>query len=194
MPKSTPACSGSIKVALLRGTASGAPRAVLSLSVPPIFHAYSSRHAVQRRPRLLAFDCPAPSRRVQGACGVAARSACADLGPGAHLPGFALRGGRDEAVKRDFPDLAIHDRPGQRLSAQSRAVSWCDDGNRSLRSSREELGRAHPLRGGSTSSRWWLATLLEIVLSCFDLLVCGLQSDFTSSGALCCGWLYIPQG
>jgi hypothetical protein len=55
----------SIKAAPLRGTASGAPRAglclgrparraraVLSLSVPPIFHAYSSRHAVQQRPRL----------------------------------------------------------------------------------------------------------------------------------------------
>lgn len=35
--------------------------------------------------------------------------------------GSRLRGGRDGAVKRDFPDLAIHDRPGQRLSAQSRA-------------------------------------------------------------------------
>jgi hypothetical protein len=38
-------------------------------------------------PVLLAFDCPAPGRRVQGACGVAARSACADPGPGAHSPG-----------------------------------------------------------------------------------------------------------
>jgi hypothetical protein len=36
--------------------------------------------------------------------------------------------------------------------------------------------------------------LLEIVLSCFDLLVCELQSDFTSSGTLCHGWLYLPQG
>jgi Transposase len=68
---------------------------------------------------------------------------------------------------------------------------WCRDGNRSLRSSREELV-AHPLRGASTSSRWWLATLLEIVLSCFDLLVRELQSDFTSSGTLCRGWLYLP--
>ncbi len=42
--------------------------------------------------------------------------------------------------------------------------------------------------------RWWLATLLEIVLSCFDLLVRELQSDFTSSGTLCRGWLYLPEG
>jgi hypothetical protein len=69
---------------------------------------------------------------------------------------------------------------------------WCDAGNRSLRSSREELV-AHPLRGASTNSRWWLATLLEIVLPCFDLLVCELQSDFTSSGTLYGGWLYIPE-
>ena len=61
---------------------------------------------------------------------------------------------------------------------------WCDDGNRSLRSSREELGRAHPRRGASTSSRGWLVTVLKIVLSCFDLLVRELQSDFTSSGTL----------
>src|SRR6266480_262185 len=54
-------------------------------------------------------------------------------------------------------------------------------------------GRAHPLRGASTSSRWWLATLLEMVLSCFDLLVRELQSDFTSSGTLCRGWLYLPE-
>ena len=99
-----------IKAAPPRGAASGAPRAglclgrpvrrtraVLSLSVPPIFYACSSWHAVQQRPVLLAFDCPAPGR------------------------GSRLRGGRDGAVKRDFPDLAIHDRPGQRLSAQSRA-------------------------------------------------------------------------
>jgi hypothetical protein len=36
--------------------------------------------------------------------------------------------------------------------------------------------------------------LLEIVLSCFDLLVRELQSDFTSSGTLCRGWLYLPEG
>lgn len=36
--------------------------------------------------------------------------------------------------------------------------------------------------------------MLEIVLSCFDLLVRELQSDFTSSGALCRGWLYLPEG
>jgi uncharacterized protein len=36
--------------------------------------------------------------------------------------------------------------------------------------------------------------LLEIVLSCFDLLVRELQSDFTSSGTLCSGWLYVPEG
>jgi hypothetical protein len=36
--------------------------------------------------------------------------------------------------------------------------------------------------------------LLEIVLSCFDLLVRALQSDFTSSGTLCRGWLYLPEG
>ena len=91
-----------------------------------------------------------------------------------------------------LPDLAIHDRPGQRLSAQSsqEPCLWCGDGNRSLRSSREELV-AHPLRGASTSSRWWLATLLEIVLSCFDLLVRELQSDFTSSGTLL-PWLALP--
>ena len=53
---------------------------------------------------------------------------------------------------------------------------------------------AQPFRGASTSSRWWLATLLEIVLSCFDLLVRELQSDFTSSGTLCRGWLYLPEG
>src|SRR5262245_36473294 len=35
--------------------------------------------------------------------------------------GSRLRGGRDGAVKRDFPDLANHDRPGQRVSAQSSA-------------------------------------------------------------------------
>ena len=55
-------------------------------------------------------------------------------------------------------------------------------------------GRAHPLRGASTSSRWWLATLLEIVLSRFDLLVRELQSDFTWSGTLCRGWAYLPKG
>ena len=36
--------------------------------------------------------------------------------------------------------------------------------------------------------------MLEIVLSCFDLLVRELQSDFTSSGTLCRGWLYLPAG
>ena len=36
--------------------------------------------------------------------------------------------------------------------------------------------------------------MLEIVLSCFDLLVRELQSDFTSSGTLCSGWLYVPEG
>jgi hypothetical protein len=36
--------------------------------------------------------------------------------------------------------------------------------------------------------------LLEIVLSCFDLLMRELQSDFTSSGTLCRGWLYLPEG
>ena len=36
--------------------------------------------------------------------------------------------------------------------------------------------------------------MLEIVLSCFDLLVRALQSDFTSSGTLCRGWLYLPEG
>jgi hypothetical protein len=36
--------------------------------------------------------------------------------------------------------------------------------------------------------------LLEIVLSCFDLLVCELQSDLTSPGTLCRGWLYLPEG
>jgi len=52
---------------------------------------------------------------------------------------------------------------------------------------------AYPLRGASTSSRWWLATLLEIVPSCFDFLVHELQSDRTSSGTLCRGWLYLPE-
>jgi hypothetical protein len=70
---------------------------------------------------------------------------------------------------------------------------WCDDGSRSLRSRREELVAGNPLRGASTSSRWWLATLLEIVRSCFDLLVCELQSDFTSSGTVGRGWLYLPE-
>jgi hypothetical protein len=36
--------------------------------------------------------------------------------------------------------------------------------------------------------------LLEIVLSCFDLLVRELQSDRISSGTLCRGWLYLPEG
>jgi hypothetical protein len=36
--------------------------------------------------------------------------------------------------------------------------------------------------------------LLEIVLSCFDLLVRELQSDLTSSGTPCRGWLYLPEG
>ena len=36
--------------------------------------------------------------------------------------------------------------------------------------------------------------MLEIVLSCFDLFVRELQSDFTSSGTLCRGWLYLPEG
>jgi methionine-S-sulfoxide reductase len=58
---------------------------------------------------------------------------------------------------------------------------------------RRRAGRAHRLRGASTSFRWWLATLLEIVLSCFDLLVCELQSDFTSSGSPCRGWLCSPR-
>jgi hypothetical protein len=36
--------------------------------------------------------------------------------------------------------------------------------------------------------------LLEIVRSCFDLLVGELQSDLTSSGTFCRGWLYLPEG
>jgi hypothetical protein len=36
--------------------------------------------------------------------------------------------------------------------------------------------------------------LLEIVLSCFDLLVGELQPDFISSGTVCRGWLYLPGG
>ena len=36
--------------------------------------------------------------------------------------------------------------------------------------------------------------MLEIVLPCFDLLVRELQSDRTSSGTLCRGWLYLPEG
>jgi hypothetical protein len=36
--------------------------------------------------------------------------------------------------------------------------------------------------------------LLEIVRSCFDLLVRELQSDRISSGTLCRGWLYLPEG
>ena len=36
--------------------------------------------------------------------------------------------------------------------------------------------------------------MLEIVRSCFDLLVGELQSDLTSSGAFCRGWLYLPEG
>jgi len=36
--------------------------------------------------------------------------------------------------------------------------------------------------------------LLEIVRSCFDLLVGELQSDLTSPGAFCRGWLYLPEG
>ena len=36
--------------------------------------------------------------------------------------------------------------------------------------------------------------MLEIVLSCFDLLVRELQSDLTSSGTFCRGWLYLPEG
>jgi hypothetical protein len=36
--------------------------------------------------------------------------------------------------------------------------------------------------------------LAEDVLSCFDLLVRELRSDFTSSGTLCRGWLYPPAG
>ena len=36
--------------------------------------------------------------------------------------------------------------------------------------------------------------MLEIVLSCFDLLVRELQSDRTSSGTVCRGWLYLPEG
>jgi len=36
--------------------------------------------------------------------------------------------------------------------------------------------------------------LLEIVRSCFDLLVGELRSDLTSSGAFCRGWLYLPDG
>jgi hypothetical protein len=36
--------------------------------------------------------------------------------------------------------------------------------------------------------------LLEIVLSCFDRLVRELRPDFTSSGTLCRGWLYLPEG
>jgi hypothetical protein len=35
--------------------------------------------------------------------------------------------------------------------------------------------------------------LLEIVLSCFDIFVRELQSDLTSSGTLCRGWL-LPEG
>lgn len=36
--------------------------------------------------------------------------------------------------------------------------------------------------------------MLEIVLSCFDFPVRELQSDFTSPGTLCRGWLYLPEG
>ena len=36
--------------------------------------------------------------------------------------------------------------------------------------------------------------MLEIVRSCFDLLVGELQSDLTSSGTFCRGWLYLPEG
>lgn len=36
--------------------------------------------------------------------------------------------------------------------------------------------------------------LAEDVLSCFDLLVRELPSDFTSAGTLCRGWLYLPEG
>ena len=36
--------------------------------------------------------------------------------------------------------------------------------------------------------------MLEIVLSCFDLLVRELQSDRTSSGTVCRAWLYLPEG
>ena len=36
--------------------------------------------------------------------------------------------------------------------------------------------------------------MLEIVLSCFDIFVRELQSDLTSSGTLCRGWLYLPEG
>jgi hypothetical protein len=51
-------------------------------------------------------------------------------------PPLARPGNRKHST---FPDLAIHDRPGQRLSAQSRAGPCRGDGNGSLRSSREEL-------------------------------------------------------
>jgi hypothetical protein len=36
--------------------------------------------------------------------------------------------------------------------------------------------------------------LLEIVPPCFDLLMRELQSDRTSSGTVCRGWLYLPEG
>jgi len=64
-----------------------------------------------------------PAAASQGAWGVAARSACADPGPGAHSPG--VRAYEEDGMEQSngiFPDLVIHDRPGQRLSAQSRAV------------------------------------------------------------------------
>jgi hypothetical protein len=110
----------------------------------------------------------APGRLIQGACGVAARSACADPGRGAHSPGFAPT--ICPVKSRVFGVMTVTGHAG------AAAKKW-----------------AARFRGASTSSRWWLVTLLEIVLSCFDLLVRELQSDFTSSGTLCRGWLYLPE-
>jgi hypothetical protein len=91
-------------------------------------------------PVLLAFDCPAPGRRVQGACGVAARSSCADPGPGAHSPGFAPTRRTGWSSQTGFFLI------WQSMTAQVNGFLpsqepdlWCDDGNRSFRGSREEL-------------------------------------------------------
>ncbi len=88
------------------GSALGRParraRAVLSLSVPPIFHAYSSRHAVQQRPRpprfRLSSSRPPRPGRLRRRCAIGMRR------PRTRRPlagGSRLREGRDGAVKRD---------------------------------------------------------------------------------------------
>ncbi len=193
------------QAAPLRGAGSGAPRAGLCLG--------EARPARPRRPQPVGaadlstlirhgmryYSAPSSSLSIVQLPAAASRAPAASLRD-RHTPTLdpaATRRGFAPTRRTGWSSQTGFFLIWQSMTAQvngflpsQEPCLWCGDGNRSLRSSREELV-AHPLRGASTSSRWWLATLLEIVLSCFDLLVRELQSDFTSSGTLL-PWLALP--